>query len=260
MIRILIVDDEQFSTNLLKLFIEKYVVTDLEVMVSNNPLEAIKILSEFKPTLLLLDVEMPLINGFDLLNLTEYRDFDIIFTTAYDKYAIKAIRFSALDYLLKPIDFIELQNAINRHIVKHDFNIKNFENTLIDNLLDNVKKNDTQTFKLALSTSDGIYFFNPKDIIRLEGDGNYTRFFFSGFKNIIISKTLKEYEELLSDYGFIRVHKSNIVNKLFVEKLDSEGMLWLKDGSKLIISRRRKRRSIKKTFKLNLYLIIFLVS
>lgn len=124
MIRILIVDDEQFSTNLLKLFIEKYVVTDLEVMVSNNPLEAIKILSEFKPTLLLLDVEMPLINGFDLLNLTEYRDFDIIFTTAYDKYAIKAIRFSALDYLLKPIDFIELQNAINRHIVKHDFNIK----------------------------------------------------------------------------------------------------------------------------------------
>ena len=101
MIRILIVDDEQFSTNLLKLFIEKYVVTDLEVMVSNNPLEAIKILSEFKPTLLLLDVEMPLINGFDLLNLTEYRDFDIIFTTAYDEYALRAFKLNSIDYLLK---------------------------------------------------------------------------------------------------------------------------------------------------------------
>jgi two-component system LytT family response regulator len=244
MVKILIVDDEAAASNMLRLLIEKQLAAAKEILCVNNPQEALQQIPEFKPTLLMLDIEMPEMNGFDLLNRLGSWDFDLIFTTAYDRYAIKAIRFSALDYLLKPIDIVDLQNALNKHIVRREHGFKQ-QDALINNLLTNLKQKDNAHFKLALSTSEGTFFFDPKDIIRLEGESNYTRFFFSNHKPVLVSKTLKEYEELLSSHDFIRVHKSYLVNRTFVQHMDRDGVLWLTDGSHILVSRRKKDEVMK---------------
>ena len=142
---------------------------------------------------------MPNMNGFDFLNQALGYDFDVIFTTAFDQYAIKAIRFSALDYLLKPIDSVELQSAINRHIIKQQNQHAN-QPQLIDN----------------------------------------TRFIFKDHKPILISKTLGEYEEILSGHFFLRIHKSYLVNKNFIKKVDKEGLICMSDGKMLPFSKRRR--------------------
>lgn len=241
MIKILILDDEASAGNLLKIIIEKHIKADKEILYVDKPSTALELIKDFKPTLLMLDVEMPEMNGFDFLNKTEYREFEVIFTTAYDKYAIKAIRFSALDYLLKPIDIAELQNALNKHILNISTGVsREKDNKLISNLLGNLNQNVVSDFKLALSTSEGLFFFQAANITRLEGDGNYTVFYFTDHKPLMVSKTLKEYEEILSDHNFIRTHKSHLVNKKYVERLDLENILWLIDGSKIIVSRRRR--------------------
>lgn len=244
MVKILIVDDEAGASNMLRLLIEKQLSAQKEICCVNSPQEALQLIPHFSPTLVMLDIEMPEMNGFDLLNRLGSWDFDLIFTTAYDRYAIKAIRFSALDYLLKPIDIVDLQNALNRHIVKREYGLKQ-QDALINNLLTNLKQKDGSHFKLALSTSEGTFFFEPKDIIRLEGESNYTRFFFSNHKPVLVSKTLKEYEELLTAYDFIRVHKSYLVNRTFVQHMDRDGVLWLTDGSHILVSRRKKEEVMK---------------
>lgn len=229
---------------MLRLLIEKQLLAPKEILCMNSPQEALLSIPEFKPTLLMLDIEMPELNGFDLLNRLGSWNFDLIFTTAYDRYAIKAIRFSALDYLLKPIDIIDLQNALNRHIIRREHGLQQ-QGDLINNLITNLKQKEGTHFKLALSTSEGTFFFDPKDIIRLEGESNYTRFFFSNHKPVLVSKTLKEYEELLTPYEFIRVHKSFLVNRVYVQHMDRNGVLWLTDGSHILVSRRKKEEVMK---------------
>jgi two-component system LytT family response regulator len=188
----------------------------------------------------MLDIEMPGMNGFDFLNRASDWSFDVIFTTAYDQYAIKAIRFSALDYLLKPIDIVDLQNAVNRHIVKKQSAVSLSQQPLMDNLIYNLQQKDQQQFKLALSTSEGIFLYDPKEIVLLEGSSNYTKFFFANQKQLIVAKTLKEYEDILLEYQFLRVHKSYLVNKSHVIKVDREGVLELSNKMNIPISRRRK--------------------
>jgi two-component system, LytTR family, response regulator len=244
MLKIFIVDDEPAASGILKLLIEKNIGVEKQVETCNEPGQAIELIKQFDPSLVMLDIEMPGINGFDLLNRLGHWDCDIIFTTAYDKYAIKAIRFSALDYLLKPVDIIELQNAINRHIIKKEFPQAGRQQ-MVGNLMNNLQKKDPLEFKLALSTTEGVFFFKPEDIIRCEGESNYTRFFFPGQKPMLVSRTMKEYEEILGDHHFIRVHKSHLVNKMFVKHVDREGLLWLTDGSSITISRRKKDEVMK---------------
>ncbi|RYF87347.1 MAG: response regulator transcription factor [Chitinophagaceae bacterium] len=244
MVKVLIVDDEIAASNMLQLLIERQLPTNKDIRCVNDPQKALQLIPQFKPTLLMLDIEMPEMNGFDLLNRLGSWDFDLIFTTAYDRYAIKAIRFSALDYLLKPIDIVDLQNALARHIVRREHGLRQ-QAPLIGNLLTNLKQKDIANFKLALSTSEGTFFFDPKDIIRLEGESNYTRFFLSNHKPVLVSKTLKEYEELLTAHKFIRVHKSYLVNRGFVQHMDREGVLWLTDGSHILVSRRKKEEVMK---------------
>ncbi len=239
MIRILLVDDEPDACEILQILITRHIKTPTEIAICNSPEQAIKVIGSFKPSLLMLDIEMPNINGFDLLNRVGDWDFDVIFTTAYDKYAIKAIRFSALDYLLKPIDIVDLQNAINRHIVKKEVQPQH-QHQLVSNLISNLKQKDHADFKLAISTSEGVYFSDPKNIIRLEGEGNYTRFFFSDRKPLLVSKVIKDYEEILQEYSFIRIHKSYLVNKHHISQMDKDDTLVLSDGSHIAISRRRK--------------------
>jgi Response regulator of the LytR/AlgR family len=240
MIRILIVDDEPSAGNILHLLIEKHIAGPKEIRICLSPEAARDLIPVFKPSLLMLDIEMPHMNGFDLLNRIGNWDFDVIFTTAYDKYAIKAIRFSALDYLLKPIDIPDLQNAINRHIVRQNLQPQ-VQGRLVDNLISNLQQKDAASFKLALSTMEGVFFYDPADILKCEGDDNYTHFYFINHKPLIVSRTLKDFEEILTDHGFMRVHKSHLVNMHYVEKLDKEGLLWLSDGSNAVVSRRRRK-------------------
>ena len=239
MIKILIVDDEPAAANILQVLIHHLASFEKEVLTSNSPEEAIDLIERYRPSLLLLDVEMPAMSGFDLLSRIDSTGIDVIFTTAYDKYAIKAIRFSALDYLLKPIDAEELQNAINRHIARNN-NYAAGRQKLVDNLMSNLKEKSSAAFKLALSTQDGYYFCSPAEIVRCEGINNYTHFYFKEKKPLLISRTLKEFEDILSDHGFVRVHKSHLVNISEIERLDKEGILWLNNGTGIIVSRRRK--------------------
>lgn len=239
MLKILIVDDEELSGNILKLLIEKFIPCEKEICYCNSPEKGLEMIGQFKPTLIMLDIEMPRMNGFDFLNRATNNSFDVIFTTSFDQYAIKAIRFSALDYLLKPVDRVELQNAINRHIIKQQMNTQD-QQLLVNNLLKNLEQKEPAKFNLALSTTEGVSFFDPSSIMYCEGENNYTRFIFTDHKPILISKTLGEYEELLEEHQFIRIHKSFLVNKQYVQKVDRDGMVWMKDGKLLSVSRRRK--------------------
>jgi len=239
MIRILILDDEEAACNILSILIRKNMPLEHEIHCEQDPVKALEVLETYKPTLVMLDIEMPGMNGFDFLNKAGSWDFDVIFTTAYDKYAIKAIRFSALDYLLKPLDIIELQNALNRHIVRRHHS-QQIKHDLVHNLIENVRKPESEEYKLAISTSEGVSFCLPSEIIRCEGESNYTKFFLEGGKPLMVSHTLKDYESILGDYGFVRVHKSHLVNMKYVAKMDRDGFLWLQNGQSVPVSRRRK--------------------
>ena len=239
MIRILILDDEEAACNILSIMIKKYMPLEHEIRCEEDPHKALALLESYKPTLVMLDIEMPGMNGFDFLNKAGSWDFDVIFTTAYDKYAIKAIRFSALDYLLKPLDIVELQNALNRHIIKLNHS-QQARHDLVHNLIENIQKPESDEYRLAISTSEGVFFYLPSEIIRCEGESNYTKFFLEAGKTLMVSHTLKDYESILSDYGFVRVHKSHLVNMKYVSRMDRDGFIWLSNGQSVPVSRRRK--------------------
>ena len=235
-IKALIIDDEAPAVKTLSLMIQHYLPGIGEVKSTNDPHEGLFLLRSFQPHLLFIDIQMPLMSGFELLKQVPQINFNIIFTTAHDEYAIDAIRFSALDYLLKPIDADELQSAYTRFIQK----IAVGSEPLYNNFIYNIGVKDKRDFKLALPTLQGTFFYKPEEIVRLEGESNYTKFFFTNQKPLLTSRTLKEYEEILLNHNFIRVHKSHIVNKLHVVNYTGDGMLTMVDSSKVEISRRRK--------------------
>lgn len=239
MLKILIVDDEPAAGSILKRLLEKHVTQPVGIQYCSSPEEGLDVLKSFRPALVMLDIEMPGMNGFDFLSRAEPWNFNVIFTTAYDKYAIKAIRFSALDYLLKPIDVTELQNAIKRHQLATEQQ-QQAPRQLVGNLMDNLQQKIPENFKLALSTMQGVYLFDPAEIIYCEGVGNYTRFHFAGRSPMLVSRTIKEYEELLYDHHFLRVHKSYLVNLGHVGKYEKEGLLHMSNGDQVAVSRRKK--------------------
>ncbi len=247
MLKILIIDDEEAAGNILKVLIEKHVPLQKEIIFCNSPEQALIVLPEFKPGLVMLDIEMPNMNGFDFLNNAACWNFDVVFTTAFDKYAIKAIRFSALDYLLKPVDIVDLQNAIHRHIIKKDFQGKQQQQELVSNLLTNLQQKSSEDFKLAISVKEGVFLFETKDIICLEGMNNYTKFYFTDQKPLLVAKTLKEYEDMLTEHKFIRIHKSFLVNRAHVKKMDADHVLWLSNDVHVLVSR-RKRNDVMELF------------
>lgn len=238
MIKALIVDDEPSAVNTLRLMLERYIPEITMLRSTNDPQEALPLIKNFEPDLLFLDIQMPVLNGFELLKRIPRLSFEIIFTTAHDQYAIQAIRFSALDYLLKPIDADELRMAFDKFMSRN--NLRSVNQPLYQNLMHNISVADKKDFKLAVPTIDGTFFYFPDEIIRLEGESNYTRLFFNGKKPMLVSKTLKDYEELLAGHGFIRVHKSHLINKKHVVNYTNDGHLVLTDQSKVEVSRRRK--------------------
>lgn len=244
MIKALIVDDESRARNILRILIKKHVPAITTVLLAENAAKAIQLIEEQNPHILFLDIEMPFMDGFGLLSEIEKRNFEVIFTTAFDQYAIKAIRFSALDYLLKPISSEELKTAVDRYLEKR--NLKNENGKLFKNFLTNLDHMSEDNPRLAISTQEGVALFETAEIIRCEASNNYTLFYLKNGKRFIASKTLKEYDDILSEYGFFRTHKSHLVNLSFIAHLSSEGELSLQDGTIVEVSRRKKPLLTKK--------------
>jgi len=238
MLKVLLIDDEERATDALRLMIEKMVPEIQQIFVCNDSRKAAEMIHFCQPGLVFLDIQMPHLNGFELLEKLPNKNFKLIFTTAYNEYAIQAIRFSAFDYLLKPIDSDELQASVHRFLGSQE----NYQQQLdlLKNIMHNIQAPSADEFRLALPTKDGVHFLMPNEIIRCEAVGNYTKFFTDKNKTYLISKTLGEYDTLLTPHNFIRTHKSHLVNKKFISFVDHDGFAVLKDNSKVEVSRRRK--------------------
>jgi len=238
-IRTLIIDDEESAVTVVKLLLRKYIPEVTETYTALGAIEGIELINTCKPQLVFLDVEMPFMNGFQLLEKFPEHRFEVIFITAYDHYAIKAIKYSALDYLLKPIDTDELKTAVQRFLQKQQNNMppqKKLYETLTYNL--NLPKT-SYNYRLALTTTDGTFFFHCNEIIRCEAVGNYTRFVLKNKKPLLTSHTLKEYEELLQEQNFLRVHRAHLVNSDYIASFSKEHELTMHDGSVIPVSRRK---------------------
>ena len=236
MIRTLIIDDEENNRlRLKKLILENFPQISIvgEADGVGTGLEAIKSLG---PELLLLDIQMDDGNAFNLLEKLDSIDFKIIFITAYEEYALKAIKFSALDYLLKPVSVDDLKSAFS----KAEEQILTELKLQLASLQSNIQSPKNKT--LALRTSEKIYLLDVNNIIRCEADRNYTYFYVNEQKKHIVSQPMKEYEDMLSEFGFVRIHKSHLINMSFVESFDRAdgGYIILKDKTELPVSRRKK--------------------
>ena len=214
------------------------------VALCSSAVEGRKAISELQPDLVFLDIEMPGGNGFSMLESLEQINFEVIFVTAFDHYGIKAVKFCALDYLLKPIDLLELTQAVDK--VEQRLAEKS-ENLRMKTMLSN-QKSKLANPKIAIPLSDKIEFVEISSIVRCEGDGNYTNFFLKNGDKIIASKTLKEFDELLSDYNFLRVHQSHLINLNEVKSyIKTEGgYIKMKDGSTASIARLRREMVLEK--------------
>mgnify|MGYP001193122223 CR=1 FL=1 len=235
MIKALIVDDKTAPIELLRWLIKENCPDITSVVSAISVQEALPLIENYEPDLVFLDIQMPQQSGFDLLSSVRNWNFEVVFTTAYNEYAIQAIRFSALDYLLKPVQPDELIKAVERFKAKRIYAPAGEE--LYRNFLQNVA---TPKKSLALPGVNDIQYVELEDIVRLQAERNYTKFFFSNKKEFLSAKTLKEYEELLTGSGFIRVHRTHLVNTRYIKLYDREGILRLKDDSEVEVSRRKK--------------------
>ena len=239
----IIVDDERNNCENLKELLGKYCPEVEIVGMSHSAAEGIESILLLKPSLVFLDIQMQGVSGFDLLEQLKPVSFEVIFVTAFDQYAIRAIRFCAIDYLLKPVDILELQSAVSRAANKI---LQREPNLSLTNLLEN-RNQEKDDLKIALPTSERILFVQVSEIIRCLGDNNYTTVYLKNSDSVLVSKTLKEYEELLTDKGFLRVHQSHLINVRYVRSFEKQdgGYLKMTDGASVPISRQRKQQVLQ---------------
>ncbi|HZH63956.1 MAG TPA: LytTR family DNA-binding domain-containing protein [Flavisolibacter sp.] len=244
MIKALIIDDEAKARNILQHYLTNFITEVTEIRQADGVNSALDILDVYQPDIVFLDVEMPHKNGFQFLMEIKDPTFDVIFTTAYNQYAIQAIRFSALDYLLKPVDPDELRGAVLRHIEKRESAAE--KKALYNNLVNNIEKKEVRDFKIAVPSAEGVYFFTIDEILRLEADRSYTHIHLAKKRPFIASKTLKHFEEMLEEFNFIRTHKSHLVNPKHITHVTSDNEhLLLTDGSRVEVSRRKKEEVLQ---------------
>jgi two-component system, LytTR family, response regulator len=237
-LRTIIIDDEPDAVNFIHSIIREYCPALTVIGQANNAQDGITVIRENHPDLVLLDVEMPHGSGFDLLSQFPEKTFDVIFITAFNHYAIKAIKFSAVDYILKPININEFIVAIEKVAEKRT--TPSMLNRNFDTLLENL--NSSAPAKLAIPTSDGMEYLTTREIIRIEADRSYSWFYLTGKRKILVSKNLKEYQDLLNDRNFFRSHNSHLINLEHVKKYirSDGGAIEMIDGSQVPISRTRK--------------------
>ncbi|GGI23838.1 LytR/AlgR family response regulator transcription factor [Pedobacter mendelii] len=240
MLKAVILDDETRGSKLLSRKLESF-ASMLEITaVFNDPMKAILSIGDLEPDVLFLDVEMPGLNGFQFLEKLGSFNFEVIFTTAYDHYTLDALRLSALDYLLKPVDEDELSNAI----VRLDKKVKDKAVLKLN------KPKKTLNNRMAVTTAEGVYLIDRTNIVRVEAMSNYSIFILADGKKIVVSKTLKEYESMLDDEHFMRINRSAIVNLDYVVKYrkGDGGTLEFSDGAEVEVSAMRKEELVRRLF------------
>jgi two-component system, LytTR family, response regulator len=236
-LKAVIVDDEKNACELISAILADK-CPEIEVVSSlNSAFEAIQEINRVNPDLVFLDIEMPFASGFDVLEAIPERDFDVIFVTAFNQYAIKAFKFSAAEYLLKPLDEKEIVTAVRKIVAKRSVSREKDER--IDLLLKSIQNEKPK--KIALYLNENIEFINLDKIVRFEADTRYTYIYFSLGSRQLVTKNIGEFEDLLCDKGFFRVHKSHIVNMEFVKSISKKegAYLTLQDGTKITVSRRK---------------------
>ncbi|MCB2196409.1 MAG: LytTR family DNA-binding domain-containing protein [Bacteroidetes bacterium] len=244
--KVVVVDDEAKIRKTIIDILNNYCPEVKSIDQAYDVASALDVINDVIPDVLILDISLGNETSFDLLKKIDHFDFKIIFVTAYEEYAIKAIKFSALDYLVKPINPKELIEAINnasKALERDQTELK------LNALLTNIENISNGVRKIILKTSESIYMVNIQDIIRCESDDCYTKFYLTDGKKIMVSKTLREFDELLEEYAFFRSHQSHLINLYFIERFDKHdgGTIFMKDGSKIPVSS-RKRNSLLKIF------------
>jgi two-component system LytT family response regulator len=233
-----LIDDQEICTEILKDMLEKDSPEVDIVAVCHSGKEGIRAIRKHEPELVILDVEMPEMNGFEMLRQIKDPDFEVIFTTAFDKYSIEAIRFSALDYLLKPLIPHELKAAIEKVGNKQNKNISRQFKALFKNL-QGTKRPVNQ---VALPSLEGLIFVNVTDVIHCESDSNYTTLFLKSGEKMVVTKTLKDIEGLLEGNNFFRIHHSHLINMMHIKKYirGNAGYVVMSDGTDINVARNRK--------------------
>lgn len=232
MIKAVIIDDIPEAIQVLKSDLENYCVNIEVVGSAEGVVSGAKLIREHNPDLVFLDIQMKDGSGFDLLEILPETNFKLIFTTASDEYAVKAFKFSAVDYLLKPIDPDELMDAVSR-VEDQDQPTER---------IDLLRENFRQPKRIALNTLEKIHIVDVDEVQRCESNINYTMFHFTDGTKLLVTKTLKEFDKLLSDHGFIRVHQSHLINTRFIKEfIKSNGYIIMKDGTKVPVSTRKKQ-------------------
>lgn len=241
MIKVVIIDDEEATRSLLKHFFSDF-FPDIQLLgEAESVSRGVKLIKRENPDLVFLDIQMPDGSGFDLLNKLEHPNFKLIFITAYDQFALKAFQYNAIDYLLKPLEPLSLRNAINKVLHRSAIPLEPRLNGLKE-IMENRQAN-----RIALSSAEGYAFYELEEIVRLESSGNYTTFHIRDGQRTTVAKTIKEYEGLLPNENFYRVHQSHIVALQHVKKIlkEDNGIAVMADGSKVPISRRKKETFIE---------------
>lgn len=239
MIRTVVIDDEEHSRRMLMEMLHEHCQSLNVVASADSVRTGLTAITEQRPELVFLDIELQSETSFEILEKLPEINFELVFTTAFDHYALKAIKFCAIDYLLKPIDLDELRIAVSK--VEKRMNREHLNKNL-EALLNNMKTASQSNHRIALSTLEGLLFVDVSDIIYCESSGPYTHFIFKQADKIVTSKHLKEYEDLLSGYEFFRIHKSFLINLHEVKKYirGEGGQLIMSNGAALPVSKQRK--------------------
>lgn len=240
----IIIDDTSSSRNALRAKLSANCPEVTVVAECADAEEGMKMIKEYKPDIVFLDIEMPWLNGFTMLQQMDYRDFEVIFVTAYNHYAIQAIKFSALDYLVKPVDEEELKAAVAK---AHQKNKNAKGNQRLDLLLQNFTTEHEKNQRIAIPSLDGVDFIRIDNIIYLEADSNYTFVYLAGSNKMTVSKTLKEFEDMLPATMFIRIHHSYIINCNAVQRYikGEGGQVIMKNAAVLDVSKRKKSEFLR---------------
>ena len=237
MLRTVLIDDAQSNLSALSEKLSRHCPGVEIIARCDNGAEAIDIIESLRPDVVFLDIEMPVMNGFVMLQHLTYKQFALIFVTAYDHYAIKAIRYSAIDYLVKPVEIEELKAAVEKAEMNRTSRSSQLQ---LDLFLEQVHKK--QPKRLTIPTNEGFQFINIENIMYLEASNNYTTLYLSGDQKFLVCRTLKDFEDLLPVQTFIRIHHSHIINKDYVEKYirGDGGQVVMKNGNNLDVSKRKK--------------------
>ncbi|MFI5193746.1 MAG: LytR/AlgR family response regulator transcription factor [Chitinophagales bacterium] len=243
MLKAILVDDELNSLQNLQLKIQEYCPSLRIVAQTQRPEDAIGLIRQHKPDVIFLDIEMPRMSGFKMLEQMDDIDFEIIFITAYNHYAINAIRISAFDYLVKPVAIEDLQQTIAR---LEQFTVKKYRERA-DILKRNLANPKTQEDQMAIPTHEGLEFIQIKQIIRIESSSNYSKLILQNGKTLLVTRQLKDFEELLEDYRFYRIHHSHLINLNYIAKYirGEGGQITMRNGDVIDVSRRKKEVFLK---------------